>query len=169
MAHWNKMVTPPFTSTQTLEAKQMETQKKDTQSHGMPWEAQYGYAQGLQQDGIVWLAGQVGHDEHGIISGDMETQMRHAYANIQKLLAGFDMTMADVVDEVLYVLDNDTAFAARQKLGREVYPDPMLVPSTMIGVARLSVARLNIPAPLVEIKVVAKKSNRASRLAGHPR
>ena len=68
------------------------------------------------------------------------------------------MTMADVVDEVLYVLDNESAFAARQKLGWEVYPDPMQVPSTMIGVARL-----NMPTLLVEIKVVAKKLNHSSQ------
>ncbi|MBC7923999.1 MAG: RidA family protein [Ferruginibacter sp.] len=135
----------------------METQKKDTQAHGMPWEAQYGYAQGLKQDGTVWLSGQLGHDEHGTVVGDMETQMRQTYANIRKLLVGFDMTMGDVVDEVVFVLDIDTAFTARQKLGREVYPDPMQVPSTMIGVAGLG-----LPDALVEIKVVAKKPNGAS-------
>lgn len=134
----------------------MDVQKKDTQAHGMPWEAQYGYAQGLKQDGTVWLSGQLGHDEHGTVAGDMETQMRQTYANIQKLLVGFDMTMGDVVDEVVYVLDIDTAFAARQKLGREVYPDPMQVPSTLIGVVGLG-----IPTQLVEIKVVAKKPNSA--------
>lgn len=119
----------------------------------MPWEAQYGYAQALKLGDTVWLSGQIGHDEHGNVAGDMESQMRQAYANIQKLLAGYDMTMADVVDEVLYVLDNDTAFGARQLLGREVFPDPMQVPSTMIGVTRL-----NLPDLLVEIKVVARKS-----------
>ncbi|WP_229728583.1 Rid family hydrolase [Hymenobacter glacieicola] len=118
----------------------------------MPWELPYGYAQGLKQDGTVWLSGQIGHDEHGLVAGDMETQMRQAYANIRTLLAGFGLTMADVVDEVIYVLDNSTGFAARQKLGREVYPDPMLIPSTMIGVAAL-----NLPTLLVEIKIVAKK------------
>lgn len=135
----------------------MDTNKKETRGLGMPWEAQYGYAQGLKQDGTVWLSGQIGHDEQGIVADDMETQMRQAYANIRKLLAEFDMSMVDVVDEVLYVLDNDTAFAARQKLGWEVYPDPIQVPSTMIGVARL-----NLPALLVEIKVVARKPNRAT-------
>ena len=143
---------------QTKQRKQMDKQKKQTQGLGMPWETQYGYAQGLKQDGTVWLSGQVGHDEHGTVAHDMETQMRQAYANIRKLLAGFNMTMAEVVDEVLYVLDNDAAFAARQKLGREVYPDPMQVPSTMIGVARL-----NMPALLVEIKVVARKPIGASK------
>jgi len=120
----------------------------------MPWEAEYGYAQGLKQDGTVWFSGQVGHDEYSVVPADMEAQMRLAYANIRKLLAGFGLTMNDIVDETLFVLDNATAYAARQKLGREVYPDPMQVPSTMIGVAAL-----NLPALLVEIKVVAKKPN----------
>ena len=128
---------------------------KETQSHGMPWETEYGYAQGLKQDGTVWLSGQVGHDEQGQVADGMEAQMRQAYTNVQKLLVGFGLTMADVVDEVLYVLDNDAAFAARQKLGQEVYRDPMQVPSTMIGVAKL-----NEPDFLVEIKVTAKKPER---------
>lgn len=90
----------------------------------------------------MWLSGQVGHDEHGTVASDMATQMRHACANIRKLLAGFGLTMNDVVDETLYVLDNATAYAARQKPGREVYPDPMEVPSTMIGVAALNLPPL---------------------------
>jgi 2-iminobutanoate/2-iminopropanoate deaminase len=140
------------TVAQTPKATKRDLPKKDTRSLGMPWETEYGYAQGLKQDGTVWLSGQVGHDEHGTVAGDMETQMRQAYANIRKLLAGFGLTMNDVVDETLYVRDNATAYAARQKLGREVYPDPMQVPSTMIGVTAL-----NLPALLVEIKVVARQ------------
>ena len=134
--------------------RHMEPHQKETKGHGMPWETQYGYAQALKIDDTVWLAGQVGHDAHGAVvgMGDITAQMRQAYANIAQLLAHFGLSMADVVDETLYVLDNDAAFAARQQLGREVYPDPMQVPSTMIGVARL-----NVPEFLVEIKVVAKQ------------
>jgi 2-iminobutanoate/2-iminopropanoate deaminase len=130
----------------------MEPHQKETKGYGMPWEAQYGYAQALKLDDTVWLASQVGHDAHGAVVSDMAGQMRQAYANIAQLLAHFGLSMADVVDETLYVLDNDAAFAARQQLGREVYPDPMQVPSTMVGVARL-----NAPEFVVEIKVVAKQ------------
>ena len=137
----------------------MEPHHKETKGLGMPWEAQYGYAQALKIGDTVWLAGQVGHDAHGAIVGpDMTAQMRQAYANIAQVLAHFGLGMADVVDETLYVLDNDAAFAARQLLGREVYPDPLQVPSTMIGVARL-----NVPEFLVEIKVVAKQGRAAAR------
>ena len=94
----------------------MNYRKKETPGFGMPWEAQYGYAQALKLGDTVWLSGQIGYDEHGNVAGDMETQKRQAYANIQQLLAGYDMSMADVVDETLYVLDNDAAFAARQLL-----------------------------------------------------
>ncbi|WP_046243323.1 Rid family hydrolase [Hymenobacter terrenus] len=136
----------------------MDTQNRETQGLGMEWEAQYGYAQALKQDGTVWVAGQFGHDEQGTLASGMEAQMRQTYRNIQYLLEGFGMTMADVVDEVIYVLDTKEAFAARQKLGKEVYPDPMQVPSTMVGVSGLAQ-----PKQVVEIKVVAKKSNATSQ------
>ncbi len=140
---------------QTKKSTKMETQKKDTQAHGMPWEAEYGYAQGLKQDGTVWLSGQLGHDAQGVVSGDMEAQMRQAYANIEKLLAGFGLTMGDVVDETVYVLDISAAYAARGKVGREVYPNPMQVASTLIGISELG-----LPHAQVEIKVAARKFGR---------
>lgn len=118
----------------------------------MEWEPVYGYAQGVKVGDTVWLSGQAGHDEQGIFAGSMEAQMRLAYANINQLLAGFGLSMGDVVDETLYVLDNAEAATARGKLGWEVYPDRMQVASTMIGIAQL-----NYPSMLVEIKVVAKK------------
>jgi 2-iminobutanoate/2-iminopropanoate deaminase len=130
----------------------MNSQQKEAQGLGMAWEPVYGYAQGVKVGDTVWLSGQAGHDEQGVFADDVEAQMRLAYANIQKLLAGFGMSMSDVVDETLYVLDNSAAAAAREQLGRVVYPDRMQVASTMIGVAQL-----NYPSMLVEIKVIAKK------------
>lgn len=118
----------------------------------MAWETEYGYAQGVKVGDTVWLSGQAGHDEQGVFGLDLEAQMRLAYANIAKLLAGFGLSMGEVVDETLYVLDNRTAAQVRQQLGPQVYPDRMRVASTMVGVPQL-----NYPAMLVEIKVVAKK------------
>lgn len=143
---------------QTKKSTKMKTQKKETQANGMPWETEYGYAQGLRQDGTVWLSGQLGHDAHGVMVGGMEAQMRQAYANIEKLLAGFGLTMGDVVDETLFVLDVSAAYAARDKVGREVFPDRMQVPSTLIGISGLG-----LPDALIEIKVVAKKPTSAAK------
>ena len=129
----------------------MNQLQKESQGHGMPWETEYGYAQGVKVGDTVWLSGQAGHDEQGGFGEDIESQMRLTYANIEKLLTGFGMSMGNVVDETLYVLDNSAAAEARQKLGTEVYPDRMQVASTMVGVPQL-----NYPFMLVEIKVVAK-------------
>lgn len=128
----------------------MKQDKKETQSLGMPWEKDYGYAQALKYGNKVWLAGQVGHDEKGKLADGMKAQMKQAYANIKKLLKGFDMTMNNVMEEVVYVTDLDAAFEARKSIGKECYEDPMLVPSTLIEVKKLS-----LPAQLIEIKIIA--------------
>ena len=130
----------------------MNTNKKETQGLGMPWEQEYGYAQAVKVGNTVWLAGQVGHDDKGVLANGMEAQVKQSYVNIKKLLAGFGCTMDDVVEEVIYVLDMNEAFNARKKLGRDIYPDPMRVPSTLITVNGLA-----LPGQLVEIKIVAVK------------
>ena len=126
--------------------------KKETQSLGMPWENEYGYAQGVKSGDTVYLAGQVGHDENGNLENGMENQVRRAYANIKKLLDGFDFSMDDVVEEVLYVMDMGEAFIARARVGKEAYSNPMQVPSTLIQVSRLA-----LDGQMVEIKIIARK------------
>ncbi len=130
----------------------MEVKEKEARGLGMPWETEYGYAQAVRVGDTVWLSGQLGHDDKGALAEGMEAQMRQTYANIGALLRAYGMTMDDVVEEVVYVLDTQAAFVARKKLGREVYPDPMQVASTLIGVVGLA-----IPGELVEIKIVARK------------
>ena len=53
----------------------------------------------------------VSHDDEGNNIGlrDMEAQMRQAYANIKKVLAEYNATMDNVIDEILFVTDMDTA------------------------------------------------------------
>lgn len=126
--------------------------KKQTQGLGMPWEKEYGYAQALKYGHTVWVAGQVGHDERGQLQEGMEAQMKQAYTNVETLLKGFNMTMENVMEEVVYVTDLDAAFIARKNLGRLVFPDAMVVPSTLVEVSKLA-----LPGQLVEIKIVAQE------------
>lgn len=130
----------------------MNSSEKQTQGLGMPWEDEYGYAQAVKIGEMVWLAGQVGHDENGQLADGMESQMLLAYKNINKLLMGFDFTMEDVAEEVLYVTDMQAAFAARKKYGKQFYTDPKKVASTVIVVSGLA-----LPGQLLEIKIMAKK------------
>lgn len=130
----------------------MTSTKIETQGLGMPWEDEYGYAQGVKKGDTVWIAGQVGHDEHGILGAGMETQLLYSYANIKALLEGFNMTMDHVVEEVLYVTDMAAAFEARKKYKQTLYFNPKAVASTIVVVAGLA-----IPGQLIEIKVVDKE------------
>jgi 2-iminobutanoate/2-iminopropanoate deaminase len=69
------------------------TINKEAKSFGMPWEKEYGYAQAVKVGDIIYVSGQVSHDDKGNIvgRGDMETQMRQAYENIQKLLTQYGL------------------------------------------------------------------------------
>jgi 2-iminobutanoate/2-iminopropanoate deaminase len=60
---------------------------KQIQGLDMPWEKDYQYAQGVKSGNTVWLAGQLGHDDKGILAEGMEAQVQLSYNNIQKLVA----------------------------------------------------------------------------------
>ena len=88
------------------------TISKEAKSLGMSWEKEYGYSQAVKVDNTIYVSGQVSHDDKGNIvgRGDMQVQMRQAYANIEKVLTQYGATMDNVVDEVLFVTDMDAAF-----------------------------------------------------------
>ena len=140
-----------------------ETQRliKKTANHGVAWESIYGYSQAVQVKDVVYLSGQLGHDEEGRLVapapldsqgrptdfGGMEAQMRQTYLNAIALLAQFGATLDDVVEETLYVLDVDAAFAVAGKVRKELYGmDQPQCASNLIGVTRLA-----LPPQLIEV------------------
>jgi 2-iminobutanoate/2-iminopropanoate deaminase len=129
------------------------TINKEAKSLGMPWEKEYGYAQAVKVGDIIYLSGQVSHDDTGNIvgPGDMEAQMRQAYANVRKVLAQYSATMDNIVDEILFVTDMDSAFQAAVICREDVFSGPPVVSSTIVQIQRLAFSEL-----LIEIKCVAK-------------
>jgi 2-iminobutanoate/2-iminopropanoate deaminase len=129
------------------------TISKKTTSLGMPWEKQYGYAQAVQVRDTIYLSGQVSHDDKGNIVGlgNMEVQMRQAYANIKKVLTEYNATIENVVDEVLFVTDMDAAFAAAVKCRQEIFSGAPVVASTIVQIQRLA-----FPELMIEIRCVAR-------------
>lgn len=129
------------------------TPTKDAKSLNMPWEQEYGYSQAVKVGDTIYLSGQVSHDDKGefVGIGDVEAQMRQAYANIQKVLAAYGATMDNIVDEVVFVTDMEAAFAAAVKCRKEILSDTPVVASTLVQVGRLAYPEL-----LIEIKCVAK-------------
>jgi enamine deaminase RidA (YjgF/YER057c/UK114 family) len=129
------------------------TINKETKSLGMPWEKEYGYAQAVKVGDTIYVSGQVSHDDKGDIvgRGDMEVQMRQAYANIQNVLAQYGVTMENIVDETLFVTDMDAAFAAAVKCRQDVFSGTPVVASTILQIQRLA-----FPELMIEIRCVAK-------------
>ncbi|WFB69192.1 Rid family hydrolase [Chryseobacterium sp. WX] len=128
----------------------LQENNKIAEGLGMPWEDIYGYAQAVKKGNTVWISGQLGHDKKGELAEGMEAQMKQTYANIKELLSRYDMTMENVVEEVIYAMDMTTAFEARKNFKTEFYDNPKAVASTMVGVSGLA-----LPEQLVEIKIVA--------------
>lgn len=129
------------------------TISKEAKSFDMPWEKEYGYTQAVKVGDTIYVSGQVSHDDKGNIvgRGDMETQMRQAYENIEKLLTQYEATLKNVVDEVLFVTDMDAAFAAAVKCRQEIFSGAPVIASTIIQIQRLA-----FPELMIEIKCVAK-------------
>src|ERR1700747_27309 len=120
---------------------------------GVPGDGAYGYAQAIKVGDKIHVSGQLSQDDKGTMiapaaldeSGKpadfstMEEQMRVTYANAAKLLARFGATLDHVVEETLYVLDVDEAFAVAGKVRKEAYAvaRPRCA-RNLIGVARLA-------------------------------
>lgn len=108
---------------------------KKTVNFGVPWETAYGYCQAVQVKDVVYLSGQLSPDSDGNLvapaeldaSGrplnfsSMKAQMRQTYANAEVLLKKFGATLDDVVEETLFVLDIDAAFAVAGEVRKEMY------------------------------------------------
>lgn len=134
--------------------------------HGVSWEDAFGYAQAVQVGSTVYISGQLSHDASGALIapaplenagrprdfGMMERQMERTYQNAASILAQFGASLDDVVQETLYVLDVDAAFAVAGAVRRRAYGvDRPRVASNLIGVSRLA-----FPEQLIEIVLQAE-------------
>lgn len=132
----------------------------------VPWEQQYGYAQAVRVEKTIHVSGQLSHDEHGRLVApaplneagqvvdyrNMEAQMRQTYVNAARLLKQFGASLAHVVDETLYVLDVDAAFAVAGVVRKEAYGSSVPpVASTLVATSRLAFRE-----QLIEIRMVAR-------------
>lgn len=120
---------------------------------GVSWEESYGYPQARQVGNEIYVSGQFSHDESGNLVApaplnsdglpsdfsSMGEQMRTSYENISKLLALFGATLEDVVEETLYVMDMDAAFAVVGDVRKAAYgTERPQCASNIIGTPRLA-------------------------------
>jgi enamine deaminase RidA (YjgF/YER057c/UK114 family) len=138
---------------------------KEAVYFGVPWEDIYGYAQAIRHGNILYISGQLSHDEDGefiapatldasgaiIDTSNTEAQMRATYVNATRILARFGATLDDVVEETIYAIDVDAAFAAAGPVRKAAYGvEKPKVASTLAGTTRLVV-----PHQLIEISMTA--------------
>ena len=153
---------------QSSEVNAAAANGKEAAYFGVPWEDASGYAQAIKVGDTIYVSGQLSHDEKGTLIAPasldefgkpvefsmMEQQMRATYANAVKLLARFGATLDNVVEDTLYVLDVDSAFAVLGKVRKEAYGTarPQCA-SNLIGVTRLA-----FPDQLIQITFKAVPS-----------
>ena len=139
--------------------------QKEERNLGMPWEQSYGYSQAVRVGDTIWVSGQLSHDDKGEIvgpapvdseghvhdHGNMRIQMAQSYANAKKVLALYEATLDNVVEEVLYVTDMDAAFAVAGSVRTEAYGGRPVVASTILVTPRLA-----FPSQLIEIRMIAR-------------
>lgn len=78
--------------------------------------------------------------------------MRQTYANAVKVLGRYGATLANVVEEVLYVTNMDAAFAAAGPVRKAAYGSERPAVASTI----LTTSRLALPAQLIEIRFTAR-------------
>ena len=155
--HLNRLITQEGNSISLLRCNSKQDKKYGNQQGGqIPWnvrEKEYGYSQAVKVDNTIYVSGQVSHDDKGNIvgRGDMQVQMRQAYANIEKVLAQYGATIDNIVDEVPFVTDMEAAFAARVKCQQEVFSGNPVLASTIVQIQRLA-----FPELMVEMRCICR-------------
>lgn len=111
-----------------------------------------GLPQALKVGDTIYVSGTTAYVEGEEPSPDMADQMRVTYARIDRALAHFGASLADVVEQTVFVTDMAAALAARH-VRMEAYGaagDSLPVSATV------GVTALGRPGLMVEIKVTAR-------------
>ncbi|MCX2750045.1 Rid family hydrolase [Arthrobacter sp. MI7-26] len=125
----------------------------ETTAYGLPWEKDFHYSQGVKVGDTIYLSGQINHDADGNLVGvgDLEAQVRQAYANVKSVLSAYDATLANVVEDVIFVTDISAAMGIVPAVRRELFAG--LTPGALTLV---QVSALSFPETQVEIKCTAR-------------
>lgn len=120
-----------------------------------PWSLSMGFNQAEIIEGhrrLVICAGQTAMDADGQPqhAGDMRSQVAMALDNLDAVLRGAGMTLANVVRLNLYTTDVEALFGSIDVLGERLGAAGVTPPSTLLGVTRLA-----FPELMVEIEATA--------------
>ena len=120
-------------------------------NHGVPWEEAYGVTQGYSVNGTIYISGQFAHDLQGNFVGenDFAAQTRQTLDNLDRVLAGFNVTKHNLAEVVIYLTNPTEHFEPCVALLKE-YVQHHRPAGTLRGVSHLA-----FPHQLIEIRAVA--------------
>lgn len=115
------------------------------------WSAELGFHQGEVVSGqsrTLYISGQTAMDPQGRPQhdGDMAAQLELAVTNLEGVLAGADMSLANLVRLNVYTTDVDALFPHYGVLAGRLGAAGVAPTTTMLGVTRLAV-----PGQMVEL------------------
>jgi 2-iminobutanoate/2-iminopropanoate deaminase len=120
-------------------------------SHGVPWEEAFSVAQGYSVNGTIYVAGQFSHDMQGNFVGvdDIEAQVRQTLDNLDRVLAGFDVTKSNIAELEIFLVHPLEHLEPCVAVYKE-YIGNHRPAVTMVGTSGLA-----FPHQLIEIRAVA--------------
>lgn len=81
--------------------------------HAGPWEQEIGYSQAVRVGHMLYISGTVGADAKGQ-PADLDSQMKRAYAGIQKTLAHYNTDLSHVAMERIYTTDIEALIRSQE-------------------------------------------------------
>jgi 2-iminobutanoate/2-iminopropanoate deaminase len=119
--------------------------------HGVPWELAHGMTQGYCVNGMIYMSGQFAHDMEGALVGvgDFEAQLRQTLANLDRVLAGFNVGRSNIAELTVYLTNPGDHFGLFGPIYKAYVGDHRPA-ATVVGVTALA-----FPEQLVEIRAVA--------------
>ena len=118
-------------------------------------EKQLGFAACVQSGDMLYLSGLVATDEkmQVVSPGDMAGQIRHIYDMMEMALGLHQATLANVVNEFLFVTDMEALAAAAGVRAERYSRHPHC---TFPATTAVKVAGLFLPEAMIEIQATAK-------------
>lgn len=121
----------------------------------VPWSLAMGFDQGAVVSGhsrTLYCSGQTATDDDGrpLHEGDLAAQLARSLDNLEAVLAGAGMTLADLVRLTVYTTDVDGLLPHYGVLAGRLGAAGVAPPTSLLGVTRLAV-----PGLLVELEGTA--------------
>jgi enamine deaminase RidA (YjgF/YER057c/UK114 family) len=130
------------------------------------------YSHGVEADGLVVVAGQVGVTPDGGVAGpDVAAQTRQVFENIAAVLGAAGCTMRDVVRLQTFLVSADDIpgfMAARQEVFPRHFPGGVYPPNTLLVISRLVRPELRVEVEALAVKPTRKGASGPARAGAKP-